>query len=128
MTCQRCSLLFAVLVFSAAPAPAQMQMPTIPGLGGMTGLPNISGMGMGNAAGVLGYCMQNNLMGGSTEASSVANSLLKKPGVAGSEEFAAGQAGNILTGGKSGFSLGSVSDPIKSQACNMVLKQAGKFL
>ena len=127
MTHARSCSLFAALVFSAAAA-APAQMPSIPGLGGLGGLPNISNMGMGNAAGVLGYCTQNKLLGGSTDASSVANSLLKKPGVAGSEEFAAGQAGNILTGGKSSFSLGSVSDPIKSQACNMVLKQAGKFL
>jgi hypothetical protein len=48
-------------------------------------------------------------------------------GCSASTGLAAGQAGTILSG-KSSFSLGSVSDPIKSQACSMVLKQAGKFL
>lgn len=115
------------LVTLAAATASSAQMPSIPGLGGIGGLPSISGMGMGNAAGVLGYCMKNNLLGGSTNASSVADSLMKKPGVAGSKGFAAGNAGTILSG-KQSFSLGSVSDPIKSQACGMVLKQAGKFL
>jgi hypothetical protein len=103
-------------------------MPSIAGLGGLGGIPNISGIGMGNAAGVLGYCAKNNLLGGgSANATSVLDGLMKMPGVAGSTGLAAGQAGTIVSG-KSSFSLGSVSDPIKSQACSMVLKQAGKFL
>ena len=121
--------LIAALAIAAAIAPASAQhMPSIPGLGGMGGLPNISGMGMGNAAGVLGYCAKNKLLGGqSAHATSVVDGLMKKPGVAGSKGLAAGEAGTILSG-KTSFPLASVSDPIKSQACGMVLKQAGKFL
>lgn len=120
------AILFAVL--SAGAAVAAAQLPSIPGMGGMGGMPNISGMGMGNAAGVLGYCTKNKVLGSSSGASSVLSSLEKKPGVTGSKEFAAGQAGHILTGKGSGFSLGSASGPVKSQACNMVLKQAHHFL
>lgn len=114
---------------TAVSTAAAAQLPSIPGMGGMGGLPNIAHIGAGNAAGVLGYCMKNDVLGGSSGASSVVDGLMKKPGVAGSKEFAAGQAGNILTGGKgSGFSLANASDPIKSEGCKMVLKQAHKFL
>jgi hypothetical protein len=127
MPYSRTSFMFG-LVAAAAASASSAQMPSIAGLGGLGGIPNISGIGMGNAAGVLGYCAKNNLLGGgSANATSVLDGLMKKPGVAGSKGLAAGQAGTIVSG-KSSFSLGSVSDPIKSQACSMVLKQAGKFL
>ena len=122
----RHATLFAVL--SAAAALSSAQLPSIPGVGGLGGLPNVSGMGMGNAAGVLGYCTKNKLLGSSSGASSVLGALQKKPGVTSSKGFAAGQAGQILAGGSSSFSLDSVSGPMKSQACDMVLKQARHFL
>ena len=119
----RSAILFAVLAAAAA-SYATAQMPSLPGMG----LPNISGMGIGNAAGVLGYCTKNKLLGGSSDASSVLNTLQKKPGVTSSEGFSAGQAGQILSGNGKGFSLDSVAAPMKSKACNMVLKQARHFL
>jgi len=129
MTRSRAFLLFAA--FAAASAPASAQFPSLPGMGGLGGLSGISSMGMGNAAGVLGYCLQNNLLGGASAggATNVLSSLTKKPGVAGSSGYTAGQAGNILTGKSGhGLSLGSLSGDMKSQACGMVLKQAQKFL
>lgn len=91
-------------------------------------MPNISGMGVGNAAGALAYCTKNKVLGSSTGASSVLSSLEKKPGVTSSKDFAAGQAGQILGGKGGAFSLDSATGPMKSQACNMVLKQAKHFL
>jgi uncharacterized protein DUF2501 len=120
------AVLFAIL--GAVATVASAQMPSLPGLGGLGGMPNISGMGVGNAAGVLGYCTKNKLLGSSSGASSVLGALQKKPGVTSSKGFAAGQAGQILAGGSSSFSLDSVSGPMKSQACDMVLKQARHFL
>ena len=122
----RRAILFATLLAGAGNSAAQM--PSIPGVGGIGGIPNISGMGINNAAGVLGYCTKNKLLGGSSGASSVLNTLQKKPGVTSSEEFAAGQAGQILGGKDTKFSLDSATGPMKSQACNMVLKQARHFL
>jgi hypothetical protein len=120
-------IIFAIIAAAAATASSavQMKMPSLPGT---VGLPNLSHMGASNAAGVLGYCMKNDLLGGSKGASSLLSGLEKKPGVKGSKEFAAGQAGNILTGGKSSFSLAHASDPIKQQGCKMVMQQAHKFL
>jgi hypothetical protein len=120
------AIFFAILAAGAASAAAQL--PSIPGMGALGGMPNISGMGVGNAAGVLGYCTKNKVLGGSSGASSVLSSLEKKPGVTSSKEFAAGQAGHILGGNGGSFSLDSVAGPMKSQACDMVLKQARHFL
>lgn len=122
----RLALLLGSLVATATPAAGHF--PSIPGVGGLGGLPNISGIGMNNAAGVLGYCTKNKVLGSSTGAPSVLKSLEKKPGVTSSKEFAAGQAGQILTGKGKGFSLNSAAAPLKSQGCEMVLKQARHFL
>lgn len=128
-------LLFATFTAAAAGGGiAWAQLPSIPGMGGgIGGLSGISSMGAGNAAGVLGYCLQNNLLssGKTSTATSVLGSLTGMPGVSGSEGFIAGQAGNILGGsGRSSnaLSLDSLSGDLKSQACNMVLKQAKTFL
>ena len=121
-----CVFAFAILVGEATIAAAQL--PSFPGIAGVSGLPDISGMGIGNAAGVLGYCTKNNVLGMSSGASSVLSTLEKKPGVTSSKEFGAGQAGQIIGGGGQGFSLDSAPGPMKSQACDMVLKQARQFL
>jgi hypothetical protein len=97
-------------------------------MGGLGGVPNISDLGIGNAAGVLGYCAKNRLLGDTSGASSVLNALEKKPGVTSSKDFAAGQAGQILGGDGVSLSLDSITGPMKSQACEMVLKQAQQFL
>ena len=131
MTHAKALTILAGLVFAAA-GPASAQFASLPSMGNLGGLGGISSMGMGNAAGVLGYCLQNNLLGGASAggATSVLDSLTKKPGVAGSSGFTAGQAGNILggSGGGNALSLGGLSGDLKSQACNMVLKQAKTFL
>ena len=126
MTRTSSAILFAIL--AAGTANAAAQLPSIPGVGGLGGMPNISGMGVGNAAGVLNYCAKNKVLGGSSGASSVLSALEKKPGVTSSKEFAAGESGHILGGKGTGFSLDSATGPMKSQACDMVLKQAKHFL
>jgi hypothetical protein len=123
------AILLALLAAGATGAIGQL--PSLPGMGsvgGLGGLPDISGVGMGNAAGVLGYCTKNKLLGGSSDASSVLSTLGKKPGVTTSKEFTAGQAGQIVGEKGAKFSLDSVTGPMKSKACNMVLKQARNFL
>jgi hypothetical protein len=107
---------------AASPAMAQLNLPSM-----ASALPSVGGMSAGNAAGVLQYCMKNKLVS-STSANSVLTGLEKKPNVTGSKDFSAGAAGQIL-GGKGGkaMSLNSLQPHLKSQACDMVLKQ-GKHL
>src|SRR5262245_56646575 len=120
--------LMAALCCAIAWAPAQAQLPGLPGgsLGGM--LPNVSGISAGNAAGILGYCLKGNMLGG-TSATSVLGGLTKNPAVKTSPDYTAGLAGNILGGGGgSPFSLGQLPSEMKSKACNAVLKQATTLL
>ena len=122
-------LYFTLLVLGGGllPAKAQYSMPSMPKLPSGAGLPNLGSMGAGNAAGVLDYCLKNKLLGGSSPASALSG-LTKKPGVTSSSGFSAGQAGKILTGDGKSFALSQVQGPVKSQACNMVLKQAKTLL
>lgn len=82
-------MMFKVLAFMAAaglvaatPAPAQTS-PAPAGTGGLAGalggvLPRVGSIGAGNAAGLLGYCLKNNLLGatGATGAASSGGGLL----------------------------------------------------
>jgi len=85
-------------------------------------MPVVSSIGPGNAAGFLGYCVKNNYLSGSS-ANSVVTGLMKKPGVASSPGFAAGQAGQIVNGSASPVSIAQAPDKLKSQLCNKVLRK-----
>lgn len=120
----------SLIILAVIPAfgAANAQMPKLPGgAGGAVGLPDVSSMGAGNAAGVLGYCVKNKLLGGA-DASSVLGGLTAKPGVKSSPDFTAGEAGNIVSGDGPAFSLNSVPKQMKSKACDMVLKQGKSLL
>ena len=116
------------VAFLAIGMSAAAQMPSMPSLGGLGRIPSMSGVSQGNAAGLLSYCGKNKLLGSSSGASSTLSTLTRKPGVTSSQDYAAGQAGKILSGKSPGLSLDSVPGPMKSQACDMVLKQAKHFL
>lgn len=117
----RLSVLLAVAL-----AAVGVQAQTIPGLPG-AGLPDVTKMGLPNVAGVLGYCVKNKLLSG-TGASSVIDGLKGKSGVTASPEFAAGEAGNIITGSGSPLALGSLPGQLKTQACNAVLRHGTGLL
>ena len=93
-------------------------------LGG--GLPNVASTGAGNAAGVLGYCVKNNVLSGAN-AASVLGSLTGKTGVATSPAYAAGQSGTLQTG-NSTLSLATMKGQVKTKVCDLVLKRAKSFL
>jgi hypothetical protein len=95
--------LFALAIFAHG---ATAQIPKLPaGLGNIAGsaLPNIGSIGVGNAAGVLKYCMKNSLVSGNS-----ADSVLQMKG--------------------SSLSLDSIKGEAKQKACKAVLKQAKNFL
>lgn len=113
---------------------APMSMPvSAQGLSGLLGggLPGIGSAGVGNVAGLLGYCMKNKLTGG-TAARSVLGRLTGQPEVTSSPGFAQGQLGQVLGGNSAGggqpFSLGTLKGQMKTRACDLVLKRAGSFL
>ena len=114
--------MFAVFLTATAcvwqPAHAQMSAPPIPSV-----LPDISSISAGNAAGVLQYCVSNQLVS-SVSAGDVLDGLTKKPDVVKSPDFSAGQAGQILGSGGKTFSVGQAPSYLKSRACDMVLREA----
>lgn len=128
--------LLALTLASLIPVPAaaaQMATPSTParsgglaGLLGGGGLPDIASVGAGNAAGLLGYCIRNNLVAGGG-AAGIIGQLTGKRGVAGSPGFEAGQRGQVQAG-DTAFSLAGMQDRVKTQLCGVVLKRARSFL
>jgi hypothetical protein len=103
-------------------------------LGGLTGaLPSVSQASPGNTAGVLQYCVRNNLVSGSA-AASVKDSVVSK--VTGSGQgtndsgFKAGNNGLLQTGNGQSFSLsgGGVKEQVTHKVCDMVLEHAKSLL
>lgn len=119
------SLHLLLAALAMVPTIAQAQFPSLPK--SLPGLPKVGSMSAGNVAGVLQYCATNQLLGGANPQSLVSG-LTAKPGAStSSADYKAGAAGQIL-GGKQPFSLGSLQGDLKSQACTMVMKQAGQLL
>jgi len=126
----RHQILIGAALASLAAGPASGQgLPQIPGASSILsgGLPNISGLGLPNVAGVLGYCAKRKILSGSGVGSLV-EGLSNKPGVKSSPDYRAGTAGNIVTGRGAPLSLGSLPSNLKTQACNMVMEQGTKLL
>jgi hypothetical protein len=125
-------------VQTADPAPA-----TTPRAGGLLGqmggllggggaLPQIGSIGAGNAAGLLGYCVKNRLLGtgtgGTTGAASVLGRLTGQRDVQNQPGYAAGQAGQVQAPNGQALSLGALRGQLKNQVCNLVLNRAKAFL
>jgi hypothetical protein len=103
-------------------------------LGGLTGgLPSVTQASPGNTAGVLQYCVRNNLVSGSA-ATSVKDSVVSK--VTGSGQgandsgFKAGNSGLLQTGNGQSFSLSGsgVKEQVTHKVCDMVLEHAKSSL
>src|SRR3954471_4818996 len=108
---KKAMLLVLGLSFGVGSAHAQLSAPPIPSV-----LPNVSKMSAGNAAGVLQYCMKNNLVS-STSAGAVVDQLGKKQKlIHSSADFSAGQAGKIMTGPGKSTPLSGLQPHLKSQA------------
>jgi hypothetical protein len=121
------------------------------GLGGLLGggaLPSVGSIGAGNAAGLLGYCLKNKLLGqggalgalaggrnttarppaSPAGAQSILQQLTGRQNVKASPEYAAGQAGEVQAPNGPGFSFDDLGGKIKTQMCSVVLKRAKSFL
>ena len=127
--------LLALTLGLAASGAASAQTPGLGSLGGMmggkggaTGLmgglaPDVSSVGAGNAAGVIGYCVKNKYLGEGSAAGSVM-SRLQGQGAAKEAGFAAGESGQLQIGGGSALSMDSLKGKMKTKVCDMVLTHA----
>ncbi|HHQ6627073.1 MULTISPECIES: DUF2501 domain-containing protein [Serratia] len=97
----------------------------------------LSSSSMTNAAGILQYCVQNNVLSANgTEA--VKDQLLNKLGItstanANSEDYQQGLGGLLLTGKGNTLDLNSlgtsqITEKVKQKACDLVLKQGMSFI
>jgi hypothetical protein len=114
---------------SIAGGGASAQLPSLSGGAGLLkggGLPGVGSASMGNAAGVLSYCIKNKILGGG-DASSVLGKLTGDKSVPASTDYNQGAAGLLQTGKTSTFSLDSITGSVKSKMCDMVL-QRGRSL
>ncbi len=111
------------------------------GVKAIGGLPDLAGIGAGNAAGLLGYCIQNNLLGGLTGqagsgatraadggASSILQRLTGRQGVTTSPGYQAGQSGQVVAPSGQALSLDGLRGQVKNRVCGLVLKRARSFL
>jgi hypothetical protein len=88
----------------------------------ISALPDVRSITPANAAGVLQYCAKNQLVS-SAVSDGVIGSLSDDKKITSSHDYTAGQAGHILSGGKT-FALGQTTGFLRSQACDLVLRQA----
>ena len=115
----------------AAPTRAQLLDTLKNATGGASGLamPSLGGASSGNIAGLLQYCVQNRLAGGS--GGNVENSLLGKLGgataVQSQPAYTAGSKGQVQSGGQ-GFDLSNLGGTLKQQACDQVVQHARSLL
>jgi hypothetical protein len=153
---RRLVLIAGAMLAVSGTADAQLKLPG--GLGGAAGgLPGLNGATTGNVAGLLGWCVKNKLLGSAGGgAGGVLSKLTGQPDVQQSPDYKAGLAGMLLGGGQSGtpqsggvggmlgglkgaagaatgtggggFSLSSLSAPLKTKMCDAVLTHARTLL
>ena len=105
---------------ASASANAQLSAPPITSV-----LPSVSKISLSNAAGVLKYCEQKELVS-SASTDSVLDQFAKKPDIK-SADYVAGAGGVIHGDSGKNFSLGKAPGYLQSAACDMVLEKAKTF-
>lgn len=96
-----------------------------------SGLPQVGTIGAGNAAGLLGYCVRNKLLGatgGQTGAAGVLGRLTGQKDVTTLPGYQAGQTGQVQAANGQTLSLDPLRGQIKTQLCNLILNRARSFL
>ena len=115
------SLLFIGALSSWLPsAAAQMSAPPI-----VSALPGVSKISIPNAAGILKYCKENELVS-STSADAVLSRLATRADET-SADYIVGASGQILGDELKNFSISRAPGYLQSQACNLVLERAKSF-
>jgi hypothetical protein len=92
-------------------------------------MPAVGSSTMGNAAGVLQYCIKNNYLAGGN-ATAIKDKLLGK--ITGQKQqqtgFANGAKGLLTGGDGKSLNLKGLSSKVKEKACDYVLKNAGSLI
>ena len=116
----RFSCCFVAVSLLPQAAGAQLSAPSI-----VSALPGVSKISLANAAGVLKYCEQKDLVSGAAT-DSVIDTFVRKPDVK-SSDYLTGMKGQILGDAGKRYSIPAAPGYLQSEACNMVLQQAKAF-
>ena len=116
------------LVLSATAAAQGDLLGALKAQAGNLAMPALGGNTVGNAAGVLQYCVKNNLLGG--DAAGLKDKLMGKVTGQPAQEtgFQAGLGGLLQGGDGRSLNLQSLSGTVKEKACDYVLKNASSLL
>lgn len=125
----------SVLTLGLCTSAGAVDLGALKGLAGGADMASVSSGSIGNAAGVIEFCVKNNFLGGDT-ASSVKQGLMSKLG--GGEEaeqtnsdYSSGTEGLLQTGDGSSIDLakfGDMKQSLTKKACSSVLEHAKSFL
>ncbi len=117
-----------VLMMSAAAAAHADLLSDLKAKAGNYAMPAIGSSTMGNAAGVLQYCVKNNYLGGG--ANTIKDQLLGQ--ITGQKQqqsgFANGAKGLLQGGDGKSLNLQGLSSKVKEKACDYVLKNASSLI
>nr|WP_294916530.1 DUF2501 domain-containing protein [uncultured Neokomagataea sp.] len=92
-------------------------------------LPSLSNSSTSNLAGVLKYCITNNLTSGN--ASSLLSTATQQAGISSTPSYAAGQQGILQTAANNTqqqFSLSSLAEPLRQKACSLIQSRLQNIL
>ena len=124
------TILAAVALLAAASAvQANNLLDSLKSQAGNYAMPAMGQNTLGNAAGVLQYCVKNNYLPGG-DANAVKDKLLGK--ITGQTQqqtgFANGSKGLLQGGDGASLDLKGISSKLKTQACDYVLKNASSLV
>ncbi|MCH4091505.1 DUF2501 domain-containing protein [Acetobacter sp.] len=98
------------------------------GLLGSLGIPSLSSASSGNIAGLLGYCVQNDLVGDVSSAKSTLNTLTGRSAVTGDTSYASGQQGLLQLADGNQLSLSSLKGAVRKKVCKAITSRASSLL
>ncbi len=120
--------LAALALFAVAAAAQANLLDDLKSKAAAQAMPAIGEGTLGNAAGVLQYCVKNNYLGG--DAASIKDKLLGK--ITGQKQqqtgYANGAKGLLQGGDGKSLNLKAVSGKLKTKACDYVLKNASSLV
>ena len=124
----RIALIASLTLTVAGAASAADLLGTLKSQAGNFSMPQMDSSTMGNAAGVLQYCVKNNYLGG--DAASVKDKLLAK--ITGQKQqeknFESGAKGLLKGGDGKTLNMKILSSKVKEKACDYVLKNATSLI
>lgn len=115
----------------SAPSVPSVSAPSVPSISSLTSLPSLGSASESNVAGLLEYCVKNNVLSGSdaSTAQSDSSALLSQSNTSTSDPgYTSGSSGVLNTGSQAYSLAGGGTSGIEQQVCNEALSHAKSML